>query len=429
MIRNILLVFLLITSIATTAQRTNSSPYSFFGVGEEFTPVTAEQSAMGGIGVAFSHYKYLNFTNPAAYADLRYTTYSFGVLNNKLTVDNGSEAESTNSTSLSYFALGFPLGSKAGMSFGIQPVSSVGYSLVDATLNTDGNIIERSLFSGEGGVSRIYTSFGIKIFKEFSIGFEADYSFGNIENSITNQIAGISLSTKYKESTIVRGGSVTLGAQYKKELKKDLVLSTGATLKMGNDLKVTGDEYLYSLTFSSAGNEFGRDTISQSSISGDYRIPLKAILGVGLGKTDKWYVGLEYENQEAIETTGFLNTTNAAYKYSESNRISLGGYYLPKINSISSYWNRVTYRAGLRLEKTGLMVDGSGLNTNFTQVDDFGISFGLGLPLRQLSTVNMGFEFGKRGTTNNNLIQENYFNFRLSLSLTDTNWFQKRKID
>ncbi len=429
MIKNILLVFLLITSLATSAQRTNSSPYSFFGIGEEFNPVTAEQNAMGGIGVAFSHYKYLNFANPAAYADLRYTTYSFGVLNNKLTIDNGSEAQSTNSTSLSYFALAFPLGSKAGMSFGIQPISSVGYSLVNETLDGSGGIIERSIFSGEGGVSRIYTSLGIKIFKKLSIGFEADYSFGNIENSITNQIAGISLSTKYKESTIVRGGSVTLGTQYKKVLKKDLVLSTGATLKMGNDLKVTGDEYLYSLTFTNVGNEFGRDTISQSSISGNYKLPLKATLGVGLGEMDKWYVGVEYENQEAIETTGFLNTTNAPYKYSESNRISLGGYYLPKINSISSYWHRVTYRAGVRLEKTGLLVDGSGLNTNFTEVNDFGMSFGLGLPLRQLSTVNMGFEFGKRGTTNNNLIQENYFNFRLSLSLTDTQWFQKRKID
>jgi hypothetical protein len=429
MIRNILLVFLLITSIATTAQRTNSSPYSFFGIGEEFNPVTVEQSAMGGIGVAFSHYKYLNFTNPAAYANLRYTTYSFGMLNNKLTIDNGTETQSTNSTSLSYFALAFPLGSKAGMSFGIQPVSSVGYSLTDTKLDANGEATEISLFTGDGGVSRVYGSLGIKVFKDFSLGIEADYSFGNIENSITNQIENVSLATKYKEATLVRGGSVTLGAQYKKELKKDLVLSIGTTYKIGNDLKVTGDDYLYSLTFTSAGTEFGRDTISQSSITGNYKLPLKTNLGIGLGKYDKWYVGLEYESQGAIETTGFLNTSNAAYSYSESNRFSLGGFYLPKINSISSYWDRVTYRAGVRLEKTGLSVDGSGLGTNFTPVDDFGISFGLGLPLRQLSTVNMGFEFGKRGTTNNNLIQENYFNFRLSLSLTDSKWFQKRKID
>ena len=158
-------------------------------------------------------------------------------------------------------------------------------------------------------------------------------------------------------------------------------------------------------------------------------MPIKTNFGVGIGKFDKWYVGLEYENQEAIETSGFLNKSNAAYRYGNSNRFSVGGYYLPKINSISSYWERVTYRAGLRLEKTGLLGDGSGLSSNFTPVDDFGISFGVGLPLKQLSSLNMSFEFGKKGTTDNNLIQENYFNFRLSLSLTDTNWFQKRKID
>lgn len=428
MIRNILLVFLLITSIAVTAQRTNSSPYSFFGAGEEFNPLTVEQSAMGGIGVAFSHYKYLNFTNPAAYADLKYTTYSFGMLNNKLTIDNGNSKQSSNSTSLSYFTLAFPLGSKAGVSVGIQPVSSVGYSLSDTKL-VNGEATEVTLYSGEGGVSRVYGSFGLKIFKGFSVGIEAGYSFGNVENSITNQIANVSLATKYKESTLVKGGSVTLGTQYKKELKNKLIVSGGATVKLGNELNVTGDDYLYSLTFASSGAEFARDTISQNTIDGKYKFPIKTTIGAGLGKYDKWYVGVEYEKQDAIEASGFLNTTNAAYKYGESNRFSLGGYYLPKINSISSYWERVTYRAGIRFEKSGLSVNGSGLNTNFTPVDDFGMSFGLGLPMKQLSTLNLGFEFGKRGTTNNNLIQENYFNFRLGLSLTDVNWFQKRKID
>ncbi|WP_158841135.1 hypothetical protein [Polaribacter sp. L3A8] len=427
MIRNILLVFLLITSLALTAQRTNSSPYSFFGIGDEFKPVTVEQSAMGGIGVAYSHYKYLNFTNPAAYANLRYTTYSFGMLNNRLAIENDGEKQVSNSTSLSYFTLAFPIGSKAGMSLGIQPVSSVGYSLSD--LNED--ISEVTLFSGDGGVSRVYGSFGIKVYKELSLGIEADYKFGTIDNSITSQRSDVLLATKYKETTMVRGGSITLGAQYKKELKNKLIVSGGATLKLGNNLDVSGDDYLYSLSFTNTGGEFGRDTISQSEITGKYKLPLKTILGAGLGKDDKWYVGLEYESQDAIETSGFLNTTNNAYKYGKSNRVSLGGFYLPKINSISSYWQRVTYRAGVRLEKTGLLVDGSGSSTsnNFNAIDDFGISFGLGLPMKQLSSVNMGFEFGKRGTNSNNLIKENYFNFRLSLSLTDTNWFQKRKID
>lgn len=439
MIRNILLFFLLITSIALTAQRTNSSPYSFFGIGEQFTPLTVEQSAMGGIGVAFSHYKYLNFTNPAAYANLKYTTYSFGILNNELTIDNGDVEQTSNSTRLSYFTLALPLGSKAGMSFGIQPVSSVGYSLSNSILDANGDPEEITLYSGDGGVTRFYGSFGMKIFKNFSLGIEADYNFGNISNSISNQRANVTLATKYKEANLVKGGAVKFGAQYKKQLKNKLLLNAGATIKMGNDLKVTGTSHTYSLTFTGTGNEIVRDTLQFidvdgemkkiQSINGKYKLPIKTNFGVGIGKFDKWYLGLEYENQEAIETSGFLNKSNAAYRYGNSNRFSVGGYYLPKINSISSYWERVTYRAGLRLEKTGLLVDGSGLSSNFTPVDDFGISFGVGLPLKQLSSLNMSFEFGKKGTTDNDLIQENYFNFRLSLSLTDTNWFQKRKID
>ncbi|MDP5105231.1 MAG: hypothetical protein NWQ31_03580 [Polaribacter sp.] len=428
MIRKILVAFLLLTSVTFLAQRTNSSPYSYFGIGEEFSTTTVEQSSMGGIGVAFNHYKYLNFTNPAAYADLRYTTYSFGILNNDLSIKSATTNQNVNSTSLSYFALGFPIGNNAGFSFGLQPVSSVGYSLSNSLTDTDGEISEVSLFSGNGGVNRIYSSFGIRVIKGLSVGFEADYRFGNIDNSIINQRANVSLATKYQEVTEIEGFSVKFGTQYQKQLENKLILNVGATFKLGNDLKVTGDDYLYSLTYGATGVESPRDTVSTSVIDGKFNIPYKSVIGVGVGEYDKWYAGVEYENQEAIGRSSLLASSNGAYQYGSSNRISLGGFYLPKINSISSYWNRVTYRAGVRFEKTGLLVDGSGNNTNFTPIDDFGISFGLGLPLQRLSTVNMGFEFGKKGTIKNNLIQENYFNFRLSLSLTDT-WFIKRKID
>ena len=422
MIRNILVAFLLLVSLAVSAQRTNSSPYSYFGIGEEFNPVTVEQSSMGGIGVAFSHYKYLNFTNPAAYSDIRYTTYAFGMLNNDLTIKNGDEKQNSNSTSLSYFALAFPIGNKAGFSLGLQPVSSVGYSLI----NTADDLSEATFFAGEGGVSRIYGSFGIKITKELSVGLEVDFKFGNVENSITEVYQNVTLATRNIEETNIKGGSVTFGTQYQKELKNKLIVNAGASIKLGNDLNVAGTELEFTLD---PNTEIPRDFRDTIAINGKYRLPLKTILGAGLGKLDKWYVGVEYENQDAIETSGFLSSSNQAYQYSASNRFSLGGFYLPKINSISSYWERVTYRAGVRFEKSGLLIPGTGTNTNFNEINDFGISFGLGLPLKQLSTVNMGFEFGKRGTTNNNLIQENYFNFRLSLSLTDVNWFKKRKID
>mgnify|MGYP000055957412 CR=1 FL=1 len=430
MIKKIVLVFLLITSFSSFAQRTNSSPYSFFGIGEEFGSRTVEQNSMGGLGVAFSHYKYLNFTNPAAYSDVRYTTYTFGLLHNDLTVKDATGKQNATSTSLNYFALAFPIGKKAGVFFGAQPISSIGYSLTNSVYDDNDDITEITLFSGNGGINKFHGGFGIKIFEALSLGVEANFSFGKVDNSIINQRADVSLATKYNETSTIVGGSVTVGGQYKEELNDGLVLNLGMAIKLENNLKVEGNDYLYSFSYGGSGVEVPRDTISSGIITGSYTLPTKITIGAGLGKLDKWYAGMEYESQEAIQTTGFLSNTNAAYNYGEANRISLGGFYIPKINSISSYWDRVTYRAGVRFEKTGLLVDGSGSATNFTSIDDFGISFGLGLPLgNRYSNVNLGFELGRKGTTSNNLIEENYFNFRLSLSLTDINWFQKRKID
>ena len=96
--------------------------------------------------------------------------------------------------------MGFPLSKKAGMSLGLQPVSSVGYSLSNTLLDASGDISEISVFAGNGGVNRIYGSFGIEVLKGLSLGLELDYSFGNIDNSITNQRADVTLATKYKEA-------------------------------------------------------------------------------------------------------------------------------------------------------------------------------------------------------------------------------------
>ena len=432
MIKKVLIVFLLITSTSSLlAQGASSSPYSFFGIGEQYSPRTSENSAMGGIGVAFNHYKYLNFTNPAAIAFLRETTYSVGILNNDLTLKTVDTKQNSVSTSLNYIALGFPIGKKAGFAFGLQPLSSVSYSLSNNDFDEDENLSAITLYSGQGGVNRVYGTFGIQISKSLAIGIEADYSFGTIENSITNKRDNVSLASKYKEESVIRGGAITLGSQYQKMFKSNLYFNAGATVKLGNDLNTTGNEYLYSLVGSGA-TDIARDTIYANAISGKYKLPMKAIMGIGLGKYDKWHVGAEYQNQDALQSEGFTNITNSSYKYEKSSRISLGGFYLPKINSISSYWERVTYRAGLRIEKIGLAVDGAGTGADFTSIDDFGMSFGLGLPLKQLSTINLALEYGKRGTTSNNLIEENYFNVRLSLSLTASGqqgWFRKRKID
>jgi hypothetical protein len=57
------------------------------------------------------------------------------------------------------------------------------------------------------------------------------------------------------------------------------------------------------------------------------------------------------------------------------------------------------------------------------------MTLGFGLPLNgTFSNVNLGFEFGKRGTTNAGLIEENYTNISLGFTFNDE-WFRRRKIN
>jgi len=58
----------------------------------------------------------------------------------------------------------------------------------------------------------------------------------------------------------------------------------------------------------------------------------------------------------------------------------------------------------------------------------FGVGLPVGTPRNPFSNANIGLEFGKRGTTDANLVKENFVNINISLSLNDR-WFQKRKYD
>ncbi|MBT8259115.1 MAG: hypothetical protein KJO49_11625, partial [Bacteroidia bacterium] len=131
--------------------------------------------------------------------------------------------------------------------------------------------------------------------------------------------------------------------------------------------------------------------------------------------------GAEYTR---LQTSQFSNRVfdieNATFE--NASTIAVGGFFIPQYTSFNNYWKRVVYRAGIRFENTGLKINNETIN-------EFGISFGAGLPVGRLfSNTNIGIEIGRRGTTNAGLVQENFVNFELSLSLNDR-WFVKRKFN
>ena len=422
MIKKFIGLLIIFITVEGFAQRNNTSPYSFFGIGEETSQKTVEEISMGQIGVAFNSTYRLTFSNPASLASLRYTTYTLAAENKALRINDGNSSASASAASISYIGMGIPFGKKAGFVFGLQPNTTVGYSLLERIKDSNDNLIASNSFKGEGGTNRVFLGFGYKIYKNLSIGLETSYIFGNISNSLLNRREGVQFATMHKTESNLSGVTAKMGVQYQTKINDKLTLKVGGLVNFKQNLSNKGDEYLFSLINSRGDLVIPRDTIVNRSFKSTVKTPVRTVLSTGLGKENKWYAGIEYSFQDALEFTDAILNQSTNVSYEKSSRISLGGFFTPKFNSISSYWQRVTYRGGLNYKQTGLLVKN-------TSVNEFGMSFGVGLPIgQQLSNLNLGFELGKRGKTGNELVKENFFNFRLSLTLNDR-WFKKRKLE
>ena len=110
---------------------------------------------------------------------------------------------------------------------------------------------------------------------------------------------------------------------------------------------------------------------------------------------------------------------------SDSYTISAGGQFTPDANAVSGYYKWVDYRFGLKYNKSYIYI-------NNNQIDQYALTFGLGLPLAAnrlaFYKINFSTEIGKRGTLNDGLIRENYVKFSLGFTVNDK-WFIKPKLD
>ncbi len=90
-----------------------------------------------------------------------------------------NEQQNNSVNTLDYLAIGFPLSKKMGMGFGVMPFTSVGYSLSD--IRTNGNGAEvTNIYTGDGGLNRIYASIGFEPIKDLSLGVTATFNFGSL---------------------------------------------------------------------------------------------------------------------------------------------------------------------------------------------------------------------------------------------------------
>ncbi|MEC9108852.1 MAG: hypothetical protein VX472_04780 [Bacteroidota bacterium] len=432
MIKRIFLITILFLSFNFQAQEGTSSPYSFYGIGSLKFKGTTENRAMGGLSI-YNDSIHMNFRNPASYVgknlfsfnnEARLVKFTVGIGHSDTKLETSNASDNTTTTTFDYLGLNVPMG-KFGMGFGLIPHSSVGYKL--ESRNSIDSLQYK--YSGNGGLNKVFLGFGYLISDNISIGVDARYNFGNIQNNALEFLYDDEqLPLDYQAREINRsdlsGINYNLGISYNAVFNEKTQLVSSLTYSPGYNLKSKNKRTFASVIVNDSGieypiNEIEVDLLSLDLEETDLKMPSKMSIGLGIGSIRNWFVGSEYTMiKSSVFSSDLLDIENATFE--DSSILSIGGFYIPDYNSFNKVWQRIVYRSGIYFEKTGL-------NINNQSIKEFGISFGLGIPVGRLfSNLNTVVEIGRRGTTNENLVKENFVNFQLSLSLNDR-WFVKRK--
>ena len=440
------LLTLLLSIITITSSAQENSPYSRYGLGDIVPNSSITNRGMGGISAGYVDYdkrfdlkdqypksQSVNFLNPASYAKMRITSFDLGFEVDSRTLlasDTQSKFRSV-SAIISYVQLGIPLSRKRslGMNLGLRPVTRINYKIDRRTREKSGNTGNpidsmQTLYEGSGGSYQAYIGFG-KSFKNLSVGFNTGYFFGTKDYSTRKSFIPDSLDDAYYASnhqtkTSFGGVFFDLGAQYRAQLSKNLVLNLGAYGNLTQKFKAEREAIDETFNYDVNGATFNIDTISYiSNQGGQLQYPSTLGFGFMLDRIDSWQIGVDFTTM-AWDDYSFFGEKE---KVKNSWLLKVGGQFIPDVRDTRSYWSHVNYRLGFNFGPDYINVE--------NKLPQFGVSAGLGLPVRrnpylhQYTLINFSFEYGKRGNTSN-ILRENLFRAGLGFTLSDL-WFIKRR--
>ena len=379
------------------------TPYSQYGFGTIDDNASGNQRAMGGVGIGMRNNLQLNMTNPASYTAIDSLTFMFDFsVDYKASwySEDGKSAQGQ-SGGLNYFAMQFRLNRDVAASIGLTPVSHVQY--------TYGNTITNGSYTrvGEGGLSQAYLGVAYQPWKWLSLGVNVGYMFGKIQNYVLVS-TDASLGDFYTVMT-VNDVRVQAGLQVPLQLDKKNDLVFGFTYTLG---KPTLGEAIAYATFTDTTTFNMRDYYSMPHCFGagvsytfDKRITAAFDARYDMWKDAKYYIPT---------ANSYLNMNNRL-------KLAAGLEYQPKQIS-SSYFDYVRYRIGGFYEESYINVRGN-------KVNEFGVTCGVGLPLRSnKSMLNIGFEYSHRNGHPQPLLSEDHLAIVISMTFNEM-WFWQRKFE
>jgi hypothetical protein len=450
--------FFLLHISLSNAQRGTVSPYSRYGVGELQTSASVAQISMGGISTAWFSKDRLNFINPATYSFDTITTFEAGIRGELSELSTSQTKQTANNASISYITFGFPIVKNVwGASLGVVPYSNVGYNIIDEENNDQAGRVDYT-FKGDGGLTRFYLGNAVapfanlnekfkatekykklaadrdtvqlkkienrqKLLKGFSLGFNASWLFGSLTNTRIIEFKDVinSYNNKIVNTSSLGDVYFNFGILYTYNFENNYFMNAGITGAMKSDISSKFNSLWYNYTSVAAGYETVKDTVQNiADQRGNTTIPLYYSGGIAIGKSGKWLAEIDFAMQDWSKYSSFSKDS-----LKNSYNIASGVEWTPNRQGLK-YTQKIQYRFGAHFYKSYLQL-------NNADIDDYGFSFGFGLPVInkdriQKATLQLGFEAGQKGTTENHLIRQQYLRFHLGITLNES-WFFKRKYD
>ena len=409
------------------AQSGTSSPYSQYGLGVLTDQSQGFSRGMNGVGLGLRKGNIVNTLNPASYSAVDSLSMIFDMgLSGKLTnYKEGAVSQNITKADFEYVAASFRLMPNVGVSFGMLPLTNVGYEYSTSTYLNESNTVVLENYSGNGGFHQAYIGAGWRVLKPLSIGFNAAYLWGSYKRSVTtasSESALRTLSKSYEAS--VSSYNLQVGLQWEQRLTKSDMVTLGATWGIGHKL---GADPSCSILTSDA--QTGVSDTTKLIIANGLKLPTSLGVGLSYQHADKLTAAADFTMQKWGDID-FPHYNAAKGDYSlqpgllkDRYVVNAGVDYVPGAMS-RNFLKRVHYRCGVGYATPYYKIDGA------DGPKETSISAGFGIPLQNSynnrSVLNISAQWARTSATD--LITENVFRINIGLTFNER-WFAKWKID
>lgn len=413
--KSFLLISFMMGFIFSSYSQNTSSPYTRYGYGSLVDAGSGLSKSMGGLSFGLRPKGFINSGNPASYTAIDSMTFRFelGAEAKLSTYSDKNANQTTFDANLSYMALQFPITRWLGVSAGILPYSFVGYDFyqtdVQPSSMTNGSLNSQYDYEGKGGLTQAYFGLGVSPFRNFSVGVNVEYNFGDIEHTSDVSFTTSAFRSMCQSKKIsVSDFNWLAGVQYEFDLDDQKHMTVGLVYEPKAEMNANATQQIY---------VSGVDTVNIVNEDG-FETPMTVGFGVACGFSERFQVGLDYKRQNWSDVKYF-----GEKPFADRNRISAGAEFLPNKNS-KRYLERIHYRLGANYSDSYIKMGGDQLN-------EFALSAGLGFPLKKglnPTVINLSFEYGNMGSTADDKVREQYCKLMLSATINER-WFVKRKIE